>query len=78
MAHLSQNTPIAGTICKVVTTCAPTIELGFFQRIFGIWRQRQHLDRLPAHMRRDIGLSDAQVAQEVQRPLWDAPQTWRR
>jgi hypothetical protein len=77
MTHLTQNAPLTGTVSKVVATCAPTLELGLFQRIFGVWRQRQHLDRLPAHMRRDIGLSDGQIAQEVARPLWDAPQTWR-
>lgn len=77
MTHYTQTAPRAGTISEVVATCAPKVQLGLLQRIFGVWRQRQHLGRLDAHMRRDIGLTDAQITQEVQRPLWDAPQTWR-
>jgi uncharacterized protein YjiS (DUF1127 family) len=51
--------------------------LSVFQRLFGVWRQRKHLDRLDAHMRRDIGLSEGQVHREVVRPIWDVPTTWR-
>lgn len=77
MAHLTHTSPIGGSISKVVATCAPTLEQGFLTRMLGVWRQRQHLDRLPDHMRRDIGLTDTQIAQEVAKPMWDAPQTWR-
>ncbi|GAB5449065.1 DUF1127 domain-containing protein [Gymnodinialimonas sp.] len=77
MAHLPLSRPHQAPLSRVVATCAPKVELTLLQRIFGVWRQRQHLDRLPAHMRRDIGLSDAEIAHEVQRPIWDVPQTWR-
>ncbi len=56
---------------------APKVDLGLASRIFGVWRQRQHLSRLPAHMRRDIGLSDVEIDRETARPIWDVPQTWR-
>ena len=42
-----------------------------------VWRQRRHLDRLPDHLRRDIGLSDHEIAAESARPIWDVPSTWR-
>lgn len=56
---------------------APKVGLAVFPRVLAVWRQRRHLDRLDAHLRRDIGLSDAQVRREVDRTLWDAPSTWR-
>lgn len=77
MAHLPLSRPHQATLSSAVAACAPKVELTWLQRIIGVWRQRQHLDRLPEHMRRDIGLSDAEIAQETQRPLWDVPQTWR-
>lgn len=73
MADLSLSRPHHGTGAK----CAPEVRLTVFQRIFGVWRQRQHLNRLDAHMRRDIGISDAEVHREVERPIWDVPTTWR-
>ncbi len=77
MTDLTQTTPISGTISKVVATCTPAVQPGLLQRMLGVWRQRRHLERLPDHMRRDIGLSDGQITQEIRRSLWDAPQTWR-
>lgn len=77
MAHLPVSRPHQATLSKAVAACAPKVQLTLLQRVIGVWRQRQHLKRLPAHMRRDIGLSNAQIAEEVQRPLWDVPQTWR-
>ncbi|HID67559.1 MAG TPA: DUF1127 domain-containing protein, partial [Roseibacterium sp.] len=56
----------------------PMVQLTYLQRIFGVWRQRQQLSRLPAHRRDDIGVSTADVTREIQRPIWDVPQTWRR
>lgn len=52
--------------------------LSYVQHLIGVWRQRQQLRRLPEHLRRDIGLSRAQIVDELARPVWDAPQTWRR
>ena len=77
MTIYTQIAPVAGTVSKVVATYTPKTFLAQYKRIVDVWRQRQHLDRLPQHMRRDIGLTDAQISQEVQRPLWDTPQTWR-
>lgn len=77
MAHLPLTRPHQASLSEAVAACAPKVQLSLLQRVFGVWRQRQHLDRLPTHMRRDIGLSDAQVARETLRPLWDVPQNWR-
>ena len=48
-----------------------------FTRALDVWRQRQHLSALPPHMRRDIGLTDSEIAQETDRVIWDVPHTWR-
>ncbi len=77
MAHLPLSRPHQATLSEAVAACAPKVQLTLLQRVVGVWRQRQHLNRLPEHMRRDIGLTDAQIDAEVQRPLWDVPQTWR-
>jgi len=40
----------------------------------GVWlerrRTRRHLTRLSDHMLRDIGISQADVAHEVEKPFW--------
>lgn len=77
MAHLPLSRPQQAPLSGAVAACAPKVQLTLLQRIIGVWRQRQQLDRLPAHMRRDIGLSDAQIFEETRRPLWDVPDTWR-
>ena len=38
-----------------------------------VWRQRRMLADLPEHLRRDVGLSDAEVSHEITRPFWDLP-----
>ena len=43
----------------------------------GVWRQRRHLDGLDAHLRRDLGLLESDVQREIERSVWDVPQTWR-
>jgi len=80
MPQLSLSRPQQGRM----VSGAPRARITLLQRILGAWRQgigawrqRQHLDRLPDHMRRDIGLNDRDIAQEVARPLWDVPTTWR-
>ncbi|WP_166486073.1 DUF1127 domain-containing protein [Jannaschia sp. CCS1] len=77
MAHLPLTRPHQASLSTAVAACAPKVQLTLLQRIVGVWRQRQHLSRLDDHMRRDIGLSDTQISHEVQRPIWDVPQTWR-
>ena len=44
---------------------------------FAVWRQRRALAELPLHLRRDVGLSETDIAREVQRPVWDVPGHWR-
>lgn len=73
MTHLPLSRAIEGRVACV----APTPRMTLLNRFLGVWRQRQQLDRLPDHMRRDLGLSDRDIAQEVARPIWDVPATWR-
>ncbi|WP_224814095.1 DUF1127 domain-containing protein [Hasllibacter sp. MH4015] len=73
MAHM----PLTRRAAPPKARTAPTVSVAAVARLFRVWRQRQHLDRLPPHMRRDIGLSDAEVHREVGRPIWDVPHTWR-
>lgn len=44
---------------------------------FAVWRQRRALSELPEHLRRDVGLSEMEIAREARRPLWDVPSFWR-
>ena len=41
------------------------------------WRQRNALSRLDDTALRDIGLTRRDVAGELRRGLWDAPDFWR-
>lgn len=73
MAHMPLSRPVQGCVVSV----APQARLTTLQRLFAVWRQRQHLGRLPEHLRRDLGLCDREIAREVARPIWDVPATWR-
>jgi Domain of unknown function (DUF1127). len=42
-----------------------------------VWRQRRSLASLPDHLRRDVGLTDAEIDREARRHLWDVPDHWR-
>ncbi|KPQ17090.1 MAG: putative conserved small protein [Rhodobacteraceae bacterium HLUCCO18] len=44
---------------------------------FAVWRQRRALAGLPDHLRRDVGLTDAEIDREARRHLWDVPDHWR-
>ncbi|PIV74234.1 MAG: hypothetical protein COW55_10005 [Rhodobacteraceae bacterium CG17_big_fil_post_rev_8_21_14_2_50_65_11] len=48
----------------------------FFRAAITAWRQRRALERLDAHARRDLGLTEADIAGEARRPAWDVPQSW--
>ncbi|WP_224825827.1 DUF1127 domain-containing protein [Cognatishimia sp. MH4019] len=53
---------------------------GLFDRIanaFSLYRQRRQLADLDAHMRADLGLTEADILRETNRSIWDAPQSWR-
>ncbi|MEL7149990.1 MAG: DUF1127 domain-containing protein [Pseudomonadota bacterium] len=43
-----------------------------------IWRERQDLKALDAHLLNDLGLTRSDVETETVRPVWDAPNRWMR
>jgi uncharacterized protein YjiS (DUF1127 family) len=45
--------------------------------MFAVYRQRRALARLDAHALEDLGLTSADVAREIRRPVWDVPGYWR-
>ena len=45
--------------------------------VFRVHQDRKSLSHLPDHMRRDIGLSDREIEEEIRRPFWDIPDWWR-
>ncbi len=47
-------------------------------KAFSIWRERQHLGNLDAHLLRDIGVTRSDAVTETKRALWDAPNRWQR
>jgi uncharacterized protein YjiS (DUF1127 family) len=62
------------------TTCA---RHGHRQRLglwsyLTLWKQRRALARMEPWQKRDLGLSDHEVAVESKRAPWDAPDNWRR
>ena len=46
--------------------------------MIAVAHQRNALRHLDPHLLDDIGLSEAEVAQETSRPLWDVPAFWRK
>ncbi len=48
------------------------------RRLGELARQRRALAEMDAHRLRDIGLSAEEARREAARPLWDAPEHWRR
>lgn len=57
---------------------APRVSGLSFASLIAVWRQRQHLARLDSHLLDDIGVTPAEAAAEVARPIWDAPAAWLR
>jgi uncharacterized protein YjiS (DUF1127 family) len=58
--------PTVGALVSVVTLALAT------------WKQRKDLASLDAIARSDLGLTDAQVYIEANRPIWDVPHNWQR
>lgn len=52
--------------------------LASLQHFHAVWCQRQALKSLDADALDDIGVTRAQAEAEAKRPVWDAPQAWRR
>lgn len=52
--------------------------LGRLRLALAARRHRRRLTHLDPHLLRDIGLSDADVRLEANRPFWDVPQHWLR
>lgn len=42
-----------------------------------LWRERRDLERLDAHLLKDIGVSPAEAFREAARPFWDVPNSRR-
>jgi len=63
-----------------IASCAPR-PLNLTARLLGMLalrRQRNALAKLDDAALRDIGLTRRDALREANRPLWDAPATWRR
>ncbi|MGZ9811092.1 DUF1127 domain-containing protein [Pseudoroseicyclus sp. H15] len=50
---------------------------GIVAVMHGLWLQRRALASLDQARLDDLGLSQADVAREAERPFWDVPATWR-
>lgn len=46
--------------------------------LIALHRSRTRLSGLDAHLLRDIGITEIAARAEAQRPVWDAPDHWRR
>lgn len=57
---------------------APVSRLSVVTRLATLWRQRRALARLDDRALDDIGVNRAQAEAEARRPVWDAPDFWRR
>lgn len=44
---------------------------------FAVLRQRRALANLDEHALQDLGLTHADVNEELKRPVWDVPSNWR-
>ena len=58
------------------TPARPSL-LATLTHMHAVWRQRQALKKLDDRALNDIGVSRAQASIEADRPIWDAPETWR-
>lgn len=68
-------------LLRVVTGRGIIPRPGWLERILTAFDSREPeiaLDRLSDDQLRDIGLTRAEVEDEMRRPAWDAPLHWRR
>lgn len=59
------------------THASPAL-LGTILKALSIWRERQQLKDLDAHLLDDLGLTNTDVEMETKRSVWDAPNRWMR
>ena len=55
----------------------PSLSLSSLGKTAGVLRQRRALARLDDAALTDMGLTRADVEQEIKRPVWDVPANWR-
>lgn len=55
----------------------PSLGPSTVSHLAGLYRQRQALKDLDAHLLADIGLTEAEAEAEARRPVWDVPKAWR-
>jgi uncharacterized protein YjiS (DUF1127 family) len=72
MAHVTATRPL-----PLAGRSTPATLFGRVGSAIAVWRQRRALASLPAHLRRDVGLSAEDVDREARRHLWDVPNHWR-
>ena len=56
--------------------CAQPARLSIL-RSFALWRSRRDLANLDADALADVGISPQEAKAEAQRPVWDAPASWK-
>ena len=59
-------------------TAPRTSVLGRLHSAMALYRSRARLAELDAHLLADVGLTSAEAKNEADRPIWDAPQTWKQ
>ena len=72
---------MTNTSCTTATrtpVAAPISVLARLANAHDVWRQRQQLKSLDDAALMDIGLTRDQAQAEAKRPLWDAPDNWKR
>ena len=51
--------------------------IGLIRTYLALDRQRRALAKLDAHLRDDLGLTEADIVREASRAPWDVPSHWR-
>ncbi len=63
-----------------ISTAAPgkaLLSLAGLLKISAVWRQRRQLAALDNAALEDMGLTQADVRDELKRPAWDVPSHWQ-
>jgi uncharacterized protein YjiS (DUF1127 family) len=74
MTMISANCPAAH--CTPISTRLSVFDK--LLRVHTVWRQRQTLKSMDATTLSDIGVTRAEANAEAIRPIWDAPNNWKR